>query len=259
MNDESLLTGLRAAHASERSPDPLTARLERFAEGRLGEDERAELEGRLAHDEPGRERLARHAPLGSKAQARIVDACLDALGEPKADTKVVALEARRSSRARLSALLALPLAAAAAFLLVPRGGDSLALPAYHSELVTEVRTERGPSNEKPASSVHVVGNGRFELRVRPTVPVAAALEARWLVQRDDHFVSASKAHLELGSEGAVRVTGTADEVFPEGPGTYEIAVVVGPKGAVEQLAAAEAASGHLEPRFARVNLRVVRK
>jgi hypothetical protein len=240
MSSDKLLDAVaRAAEKDEIEDDP---RWRALVEGRLSEADRKALEELAEEDARHEEALVLLEPLGDEAKARITDRILGELGAaPRAEdppaprAEVIALPARRRW-APVVAALALA-AGVALFVMLRESPTEVALgdpiPRYEIALVGgELATRADPG--APAEAIPVVlGPGSsLEIVLRPATPYREPIAARGFLIQNGR-AQAWEIKPDISPDGAVRIAGERETLFANvAPGPWEIAIAVGPSGAL---------------------------
>ncbi|HVK70865.1 MAG TPA: hypothetical protein VM694_40700 [Polyangium sp.] len=268
--DELLKAVAQAARDDELEDDP---RWSALVEGKLPERDRAALE-ELARSTP-RDEEAWHMlqPLDEQARARFTDGILAQMqGEkaaaeespspappPREGAQVLPLPKKRAWRPALA--VALAAAAAVALFVGLRGSPStdgngpIALlssqdpvPAYEFTLLGGERSTRTEPTE-PSLTVRLGSGSSLEILLRPATsdrkPIAAG---GFLIQ--DGRARVWEVQPEISLDGAIRITGDRQTLFPNVPaGSYEIVIAVGRPGALPDAdAVARGAAGERDAR-----------
>jgi hypothetical protein len=154
------------------------------------------------------------APIPERARAAMADRALEALAPPRRPQRIAR---------RMFVAAALPLAAAAAWLLWP----APSLPVYELALAAGDDTARGAAgNVPPAEGVVTVSSGsRIDLVLRPARPVDGTVRAQLYLAGDPPI--ALELPAEVSASGAVRWSGTAQQLLGSRRGDLELRAVVG--------------------------------
>lgn len=259
--DEALLGRLAATLREEE--EALDPRLDALCAGTLSAADRAALEADAAKDPALAAALTAFQPLGDAHVSAVTDRIVGLAPATPATPRPVApvLPIARRRRAPMIAIVpvlgALAVAAAAA-LYVGRAG-SPTLPGY--ELVVSGDRELRGGDAAPEAVTKLAPDSRFELLLRPASAITAPIELRAFLVRDGAARAWSVAP-EVSAEGAVRIQGRVDALFPAGAGEWGVLLVVGPRGEVDVDAprAARLYAGEAPPeplRLARTRVRVV--
>ncbi|MDI1476478.1 hypothetical protein [Polyangium sp. y55x31] len=219
---------------------------------------------REAEDEIDEE--IRQRPLDEAARARFTDAILAQMEAekpaekipapappPREGAQVVPLPKRRTWVPAIAALAA----AAAVALLVglpgrgPSNGDPL--PAYELSLLGgEHSTRAEPAPTDPRPPLRLGPGSSLEIVLRPASPDRKPIAAGGFLIQDGR-ARVWPIHPDISPDGAVRVAGERETLFPDLPaGSYEIVIAVGRPGALPD-AGAVVRSAAAEP-DARVRL-----
>ncbi|WP_438023404.1 hypothetical protein [Sorangium sp. So ce233] len=153
-----------------------------------------------------------------------------------------------SRRRRVAVVLsaAASLAAVLAALVVLRPARGPALPAYALLLDGGEREERGGA-PSPDAAPRLGPGSRVELILRPELPVHGPIAIRGALVQRGRVVRAWSPPAEISPDGAVRIAGTREAVFPGVPdGAWDIIVAVGRAEALEALPADPAAAAARE-------------
>ena len=126
----------------------------------------------------------------------------------------------RRSRRLLGPAFVLALAAAAAWLLWPRG----LLPAYTLALEGGDATARGGPAPDAAGRVVLASGSRIEIVLRPATPVEGPVQAHLYMDGDPP--APLEAAVEVAPSGAVRWSGTAGQLVGPRTGDVDVLLVV---------------------------------
>lgn len=220
-DDEILAAAAGAAREDDVLADP---RWPSFAEGSLGEEDRADLVELAQRTEDGRRALDVYRPITAAEQASFVDQIL-----APAPARAQSIRPRKV-RARIAvAFSVVALAAATTLLLVVPGRGLSPVPDYSIALVGE-QTQRGPAVAAP---VPFFGPGaEVELIARPATRTTGAVAARGFITREGR-VEAWSPPIEVSPEGSVRIAGSFEEVFRGvPPGEVDLVLAVGRSGSI---------------------------
>lgn len=278
--DDLLRAVARAAREDEIEGDP---RWDALVEGKISAEDRAALEELAGSSRAQGEAWQALQPLDDEARSRMTDRILAQLqgeqqaeqppreqtaeqqpreqtAEPQAEqpgARVIPFPARRRWGI---ALAAVGCAAAIALLVLTRRdapsefalgpqGDPQAdsregsLPAYEIALVGGERAVRADPGATDTAQAIVLGPGSaLEITLRPATAVRGPLEVRGFLVRGDQ-VQRWDVRADVSEEGAVRIAGEREALFPKGlEGTWEISVAVGRPGTLPDGAAVLRAS-----------------
>ncbi|TKD05045.1 hypothetical protein [Polyangium fumosum] len=227
MKDDDLLDALgRAARKDDRLADP---RWDALARGELSDEEIKTLaEG----SDAARDAVEAFRPLGEPTRARLTEQALAALGAQNPGAAPAEVVRRKHPRRALFVLLAACLAALVAFVWLARNDAGPPLPAYALAVEGGDRPFRAdtPSPDEP----RLAPGSRLSLSIRPAADVLGAVEARAYSIRDG-VVAPSRPRIEIAASGAMLVTGTREELFPDvGPGRLQIVILVGRPGTLPE-------------------------
>ncbi|MEZ4267154.1 MAG: hypothetical protein R3F39_12320 [Myxococcota bacterium] len=224
--DDQLLDELGAAAGNRRAAvSAADARWQALAEGRADAAESAAAKA----EDP--ERWAAYQPLDAAAREAVHRRVAEALGPVATEASkdnVISLQARRESRWRRVAMIAVPLAAAAVLMLLMRPPSVSEFPpvdSYSLEIGGGQALQRGPENRDV--SRRFVPDSQLELVLRPATPVESPLALRaWRRQADGAWQLWEPA-VEWSADGAARIVGNAGALLGTTPGRVELRVVVG--------------------------------
>ncbi|MDC0744110.1 hypothetical protein [Polyangium mundeleinium] len=220
MKDDDLLDALgRAARKNDLLADP---RWDALARGELSDEEIQKLaEGSAAT----RDAVEAFRPLGAQANACLTEQALVAIGAQNPGAAPAEVVRIHRPRRALLALFAACLTAAVAFVLLSRNDAEPPLPMYALSVEGGDRSFRAdaPSPDEP----RLAPGSRLSLSIRPAADVLGVVEARAYSIRDG-VVAPCRPRIEIAATGAILVTGSREELFPDiGPGRLEIAILVG--------------------------------
>ena len=183
----------------------------RDCQGREGAEP---IEARLAAGGSAEDREV-FAPISDRARAAMVDRALHALAPSRRPRPI-------ARRLLMVAAAALPLAAAAAWLLWP----APPLPVYTLALAAGDDTARGAVANPPEGNVVTVSSGsRIDLVLRPASAIDGPLRAELYLAGDPP--AALDLPAEMAASGAVRWSGTAEQLVGSRRGDLELVAVVG--------------------------------
>ena len=229
---EPIFSALRRAQQEENADVLSDPRWDAYAQGSASEEDLAALRALAEKDPLAREALDAFAPFDGAQVKRFEDAVAPlpqataaTAQEPSLGAKVVSLDARRSRPSRMPMVLgALALAAAAAFIFVPRGDpESPAFPAY--SLIVEGAVGERSDNAPLALSP----GGRLAVTLRPASAASLPVTARaYVVQGQSALVVEGK--VDVSDDGAARFEGRLPQALSLGNAT--LVVIVGGPGAV---------------------------
>jgi hypothetical protein len=221
MNGDDLLTQLAKAKREEdaSADDP---RWEKLARGELSAAEDAELRAR-AETEPEVALLYEaYRPLSAQVKERIAARIASA---PK--SSVVVLRPWRRI-----AVIVLPLAAAAAFVVAARRPQpelDARSPSYTLEASRGDRAQRS-AHETAPGPIALQRDSTLELVLRPSTPSSVPVTVRaFLVQGED--ARAWSPPIQRSADGAARIAGKASELGLQS-GTWDLAFALGNADAV---------------------------
>ncbi|WP_437935121.1 hypothetical protein [Sorangium sp. So ce341] len=248
-NAEAWLAALaRTAREEDIVADP---RWDEVAAGKLSAEQRAALRGRSA---AAQEAFRAFEPLDGAErdaiEAQVVAALAGAAPvekpAPAASLPTRAAAAPRRRRGTLLLSAAAALAAALAALVVLRPARAPSLPAYALALEGGEWEERG-AGRAPGAAPRLGPGSRVELILRPELPVHGPIAVRGALVQGVHARPWSPP-VELSPDGAVRIAGTREAVFPGVPdGAWEIVLAVGRAEALPADPAAAAAREETAP------------
>ena len=250
MKDDELTRGIAEALAEEGRTVERDAKWEALTNGGLTADERAELEALAANDPAAADALEAYAPLGHDFEEQIAQSFLASGAAVSRANVAAAPKAARTNESRskpepkggnvfrLGAYVAAPLAIAAgiALFLGQRGAANDALPPYAIALSSNLQAERGGTAESGGNEARIHPKAYFEIVARPSVPPHEPVDARAVLVRNGR-AAAWNVPIAISAEGAVRIAGRADALFPEMTGGYGIVVAVAPKSALPDASA----------------------
>jgi hypothetical protein len=167
-------------------------------------------EAALAQAEAGQS-----AHLDQAARERIAASLLEA------PTGVVSLEGRRRARRRWTTWLAVPLAAAAALLLVARPRPT-ALPGYELVATGGLREVRG-LGDQPDRIQRLAPGSVLDVKLRPATAVQGSVLAMAFAVQGGRADPVSPI-IEVAPSGAVSVRAEAASVFGERRGRWELRI-----------------------------------
>ncbi|AKT42367.1 hypothetical protein [Chondromyces crocatus] len=273
MKDDELL---RALSRAAREDDPLVdPRWDELAADRLSEEDREALEALARQDPEAQEALKAFAPLGEDVRAATVERALAALTHstgvdaPEASkeegpdsARVVRLQGRR--RSLMTWVMAASLAAAVAAVWgLGRFGTTAGVPLYELTVVGGEQSTRS-APRAPGEEPPQLGSGsRLELLLRPAEPAHESVAVRaFLATRGAASLSEVRRWeppVEISPEGAVRIAGTREALFPDLPaGEITVLLVVGAEGKLPEDAAAALRAEREEDQRAHAPFRVLR-
>ncbi len=255
--DEQLLHALGAAAANQRAAvNTGDRRWQALADGRADE---AEAAAAKAEDPERWETYRPFDEAATEAVHRRVAEALEARDAPSTGGKVISLADRRGGTWRRLAMVAVPLAAAAALVLMlrPFGGPGQApLPAYALEiagaeaLVRGADGAAGPQVFTPRSSLVLV--------LRPARAATGELALRAWRRHSGGAWESWDPDVEWSTDGAGRIAGDAATLLGASPGLVDLRVVIGRRDdlpSTPEAATAAPADGAQWQRFdARVEL-----
>lgn len=199
--------------AEEKEIDP---RLEGYAHGELGDEERAALESEAVRDPELARALTLHAPLSAEFRARLQSQSLRSI------RTATRLRRRATTAGVVGALAA---AAAVAFLLRPRPE---ALPDFAATIEVGDKEWRG---QQQAHQNAADLDTPVSILLRPERAVSGQVDAAlWVRTTDTIFRSPVAA--ERSPDGAVRWVGTAGSMASGRTGAVTLIAVVGRAGAL---------------------------
>jgi hypothetical protein len=235
MNGDDLLTELaKQRREDDSSADP---RWERLARGELSPAEDAELRAQAERDPEVALLYEAYRPLSADVKAKIVAH----ITSPA--TSQVTTEAKQSKGNVVSlrtwrrvAVIALPLAAAAAFLVWtnrPQPDVTASLdaryPTYALEASGGDRAQRS-THDTPAGPITLQRGSTLDLVLRPSTPSGAPVTVRaFLVQGAD--ARAWTPPMQRSPDGAVRIAGSVGDLGIAA-GTWDVVLAVGGADAV---------------------------
>jgi hypothetical protein len=254
--DEQLLDALGVTAANRRAfASAEDRRWQALAEGRA---DAAEAAAAKAEDP---ERWDAYRPFDAAAAEAVHQRVAEALERRSVASparNVISLADRRAGMWRRLAMVAVPLAAAAALVLMlrPFDGPALApLPSYALEiagaeaLVRGAESAPGPEVFTPQSSLVVV--------LRPASAAPGDLALRAWQRHSGGAWQIWEPKVEWSADGAARIAGSAGALLGETPGLVDLRVVVGRKGELPSTAEAAEAPRSGEPTWQRVDARVL--
>lgn len=234
--DEALLGRLAATlREDDAAIDP---RLDALCGGTISDADRAALEADAANDPALAAALEAFRPLDEAHHAAVTDRILGlasakapATSEPSrpAVPLIPLTRARRSSMTTIVPVVGALAVAAAVALYVGRAG-SPTLPGYEL-VVAGDRALRG-GDAAPEPIAQLAPDSRFELVLRPSSATQAQVELRAFLVRGD-AAQPWNVTPEISAEGAVRIQGRVDALFPPGAGEWGVLLIVGPRGEVD--------------------------
>ena len=216
IDDEKKLRALAATMStSEVQLDP---RLERYAQGDMGDDEVQGLRADADGDPDLATAMAMLAPLSDELQEKLVEIASDA-------TKSTNSGATLFSFPRVaSAALALAASATLAFLLI---GRETRLPSYDLTIKPAVEQVRGDDDIKIFNRSQIL-----EFVMRPRLETTSRLDARlYLVTEDNQIRGPLRADPEF-LDGAVRWSASIESLAQDITGRIKVIAVVGRTGAL---------------------------
>lgn len=227
--DEQLLDALGVTAANRRAAVSAgDRRWQALAEGRADEAEVAAAETEDV------DRWEAYRPFDEAAAEAVHRRVAEALGAGGAAAatggNVISLADRRAGMWRRVAMVAIPLAAAAALVMMlrPFGGPTLApLPSYALEvagaeaLVRGAEDQPGPQVFTPESSLILV--------VRPATAATGTLALRAWQRHSGGAWHLWDPDVEWSADGAARIAGEATALLGAGPGLVDLRVVIGRK------------------------------
>jgi hypothetical protein len=239
MKDEQLLERIRDHVRAERADD---AALEALARGDEGDAAATDLLRRAESDPEVAAMIEASRPLGDELEAKIAGR----IARPAKEENEQENKEQKTSRVvafrRRAAIVAGPLALAAALVLyvtVGTGPSGPELPSY-AVSATGQAAMRGPA-DAPTDRLRLpaaagADGARFEIVARPATSVAPGapgapgvpVVAYVFAIGDGEDPSAVDAKVEIAPEGAVRITGTHRAL----QGARELRVVVAQRGAI---------------------------
>lgn len=216
-DDDDLLRALgNAARDEDWVEDP---RLDALSAGELSE---AEGQALRARDDPMADpAFEAFRPIDEAGKQRFVDAIVSQQ-QQGAGAKVLPFPKKRAWLASAGVVGAL--AAAAAFALVVSTGGPEPLPDYELDVLGG---ESGVRSKPTEGVPRLVEGSRLELRLRPATRTTGPLEVRGALARGD-TVHPWSPPVHQDPDGAARIAGTREELFPDIPdGTWTIVVAIG--------------------------------
>jgi len=226
MNGDDLLNELAKRKREDGASAADDARWEKLSRGELSPAEDAELRAQAAKDPEAALLYEAYRPLSTAVKEAIVARIVS----PPA-TKVVPLRPWRRV-----AVIALPLAAAAAFLVwtnrprsEPIASLDTGVPTYALEAAGGDRTQRS-AHEPATGPIVLQRDSTLDLVLRPSTPSSTPVTVRaFLVQGND--AHAWTPPMQRSADGAVRVVGAA-AALGVGAGTWDVVFALGSAGAV---------------------------
>jgi hypothetical protein len=193
---------------------------------------------------------AEEAALGELGTAGALDeAARDRIAAAISETPtgVVSLEGRRRAKRRWVTWLAVPLAAAAAVLLVvfPRPPEAAMLPGYELVATGGVREVRGVEEELPSRLQRLGPRSVLDVKLRPATTVEGTVLVAAFAVQGDRVEPVSPA-IVVAESGAVSVRAEAGAVFGDRRGRWDLRILlIRPQLAMKlpKLAAGGAGSG----------------
>lgn len=208
--------GQRIAEQMKAEDNEIDPRLEGYAHGELGDEERAALESEAVGDPELARALSLHAPLSAELRARLQSQSLRSI------RTATRLRRRATTAGVVGALAA---AAAIAFLLWPRAE---ALPGFAATI--EVGEQEWRGQQQPRRNAADIDTP-VSILLRPDRAVSGQVEAAlWVRTADGTFRSPVAA--ERSPDGAVRWVGTAGRLASGRTGAVTFIAVVGRAGAL---------------------------
>ena len=246
---------LQALGELVRDEDPIEdPRLDALSADELSAAQREELRGE--REEPMADAVFEaFRPIDDNAKERFVDAILaqtKAQEPQRAPDNVVPIARRRTWLAGVGVLGAL--AAAAAIVLTLSSGPS-PLPAY--DLVV-LGGESGVRSHPTEGTPKLVKGSQLELRLRPATKTQGPVVVRGALKKG-HDVRAWTPLIQTSPDGAARIDGTKESLFPGVPsGTWTIVIGIGRPDALpadpEKLVELEAGEDPAGTRLHHVNV-----
>lgn len=222
MKDEQILDSLR--RAATASPDPLLdPRLEALARGDLSAEERAQLEETLCQTEQGRDIWLAFQPPTMQTRDALANHLI-AMTE-----KAKPRRARLPSRTLAYVGIFVAVASVGLFWTLRKGPSDYvarALPAYALQIEGGDRpTRKDPT--QVSSDVRLAPHSRLTFVLRPATNSSVDVSARAFLLKNDVFERLGFT-FERAPSGALRVSGTREELFPQQPnGPLDVIVVLG--------------------------------
>jgi hypothetical protein len=190
-------------------------------------EERAEPElpdGVAPFDDQAADAIAARILGGEAGAARAEPAPAPATSdEPSGPASAPAPASAKVFRPAFRWALAPVAAAAAVALWVASQSGEGSLPSYEVAVIGAKQLRADPQSPS-AGEISLDPRGDFELVARPAAP-APGVHAHAVLVRDGAARPWS-APIEISDEGAVRVAGTTEALFPETRGAYEVVLVV---------------------------------
>jgi hypothetical protein len=230
--------------------DALDPRLDALCDGTISAEDRAALEADAAKDPALGLALEAFRPLGDDHAARIaaklvaarpatVAAASEVAHEPAPRaSNVVSIARRRPSLLARSVPIVGALAVAAAAVVYFVRPSASPLPPYELIVGGGDRALRG-GDADPVAVPRLARDSRFELLLRPASATSEPIEVRAFLVRDG-IARPWQVTAEVSADGAARIQGRVDALFPAGPGEWGVLLVVGRRGHVELDAASAA-------------------
>lgn len=224
MNSDDLLNEL-AKRKREEDSSADNPRWEKLARGDLSPAEEAELRTLAAKNPEVALLYEAYRPLSAEAKEKIVARIANPAG-----AKLIPLRPWRRI-----AVIALPLAAAAAFVVwtsrpasTPVASLDVRVPTYALEVSGGDWAQR--STQAATGPITLQRDSRLELVLRPATPSSTPVTVRgFLVQGND--VRTWAPSMQRSADGPVRVVGTAD-TLGLGVGTWDVVFAIGSAEAV---------------------------
>jgi hypothetical protein len=234
MTDEELLAELDAA--MRRRPgaaEPLTASLQRFANGEATDDVSGAVASELGFDDAARQALVR--PLDTDFRRTVVERAIAQRGErTTGETRSRAhsgptMAAKPRRRWTMAAGASVTLALAASFVVWTSSRHPVdALPLY------AMSTSGGESELRGSAApdgVHMRSDSTLSVVLQPVRPVAGPLDARAAIVGPHGAVARTlESPIDVSAEGVVRLRAPATALFADGLGEVDVVIVVARPG-----------------------------